>query len=156
MAQVEEYPRKYFAPSAGTTELDYSDTWTAYNASEVKLVKNNNELVNPDDFSVDISTGVITLVSASVEGDKFGAYRSTTIARSTNLIKTGNISIQALDDDLDKLIRIMQELAMKADLCLRYDNSVNISAVDLTIPAGVAGGILQFNDDLELVAVVPD
>lgn len=156
MAQANETPRVYFVATLGQTMLDYSSSFTASAESLVGVVKNGTELDNPDDFSVDVGTGVVTLVDAAETGDEYGVYRKTPISRITSFINTGLVDLEALDDDVDQLYRIAQEMNEIADRCLKYDESINLADVDTSMPSPAAGGIIQYDDDLTLVAVVPD
>ena len=156
MAQTEQTPRKFFAPSAGTTLLDYSSKFSTTVSAEINVIKNNNALVNPSDFTVNVTTGIVTLDTSSVADDNFGVFRKTVIRRTTNLIETGQVRLSDIDDDLDRITRILQELNdIVENLCIRYDASINISLADTSLPAGIEGGVLQFDSNLQLVAVVP-
>lgn len=157
MAQALETPRKYFAPSAGTTELDYSDEFTAEDATYVKVWKNGSQLTYLTDYTVDITEGTVTLTTDSVADDQFGVIRDTDLSRATTFTNTGQADVSILDNDIDRIIRWLQEANDKIDnLCIRYDASVNTSDLDLTIPAAEDGGVLQFNSSGQIIAVVPD
>lgn len=91
------------------------------------------------------STGTVSFVAAPAVGVKIVIRRQTARTRTSNYVANDPVPATTLNNDPDKLTRIVQEIDAKAGRALRfpdYEDAV------VTLPGEVerAGGVLVFND----------
>jgi len=139
MAITEQTPRKLFTATAGQTEFDYSDTFTITDITTTRVKNNNTELTRNVDYTVNISTGVVTLTDPATLNDTIAVYRETPIERASSFLITGEFRTDVLSDDLDNIVRILQELRERADRTIRYSENVNIDDDDVILPPAESG-----------------
>lgn len=155
MTQALQTPRKRFVATASQTEFDYSDTFSSDDSTEIKVKQNNTLLTVITDYTVDIANGIITLVTAASENDVVAVYRITELSRTSKFNQNRAFRASVIDAELDRIVRILQELNDKADRCLRYDVTDDISSVSTELPEPVTGYGLIWDSEGQLTNGLP-
>ena len=111
-----ERSQKYVA-TAGQTEFVFD--WLVYNATDVKVVKNNVELTYGTQYNATIGNGgIVTLSIAANVGDVIVVYSGTPETRETNFTGT-SVNVTAANKAIDILTEQTQQLRRDVNSSVR-------------------------------------
>jgi len=90
--------------------------------------------------------GDVTLVVAATAGDIITIVRDVSVARTSDYQSLGDLLAETLNDDLDKLVMMVQQQETSlAGRLLKFLDTVNLSGVSSDLPAPGADEILKWN-----------
>lgn len=89
------------------------------------------------------SAGSLTLVTALAVGEQLVIMRSTALTQTLDLTLGGALSLEDLEDGLDKLTRITQELSERVDRTVILPITTSLSGIDF--PDGEADSYIGWN-----------
>jgi hypothetical protein len=92
--------------------IDYNDD------SEILVYKNNVLLAEGPDYSID--TLNVTLTSGATNGDSVDLVRSTPRTQTKDIQDGDPIPVEVLEEGLDRVVRILQEVAEEVDAATTY------------------------------------
>lgn len=103
------------------------------------------------------SGGNVVLVVAATAGDIITIHRDIPVARTSDYQTNGDLQSTSLNDDLDKLVMMVQQQEESIDdRTLKFIETANLAGVDSAVPAPVATQFMRWNaagTALELVDI---
>lgn len=90
--------------------------------------------------------GNVTLVTGAAVGDIITIVRDLAVERTTDYQNLGDLASTSFNDDLDKLVMMVQQQEDKfTSRLLTFQESTNIIGVDTTLPTPVASEFMRWN-----------
>ncbi len=109
--------RQKYVATAGQTEFVFD--WLVYNATDIKVVKNNVELTYGTQYNTTIGNGgTVTLSTAANVGDVIVVYSGTPETRETNFTGT-TVNVTAANKAIDILTEQTQQLRRDVNSSIR-------------------------------------
>lgn len=148
-------PRVQYTASAGQTVFSFP--FLIFEESHLFVEKIATDgvtittLVNPTEYTVNSGSvnnptgGNITLVVSAAAGEIYTLYRDVTEERTSDFIEGGDFSANALNEDLDLLVMMIQELISSNNRTVRLKQSDTSTEVELPIASARASKFLGFD-----------
>ena len=142
------------AQFTGNTGLGpFAFTFNVLVASDLRVLKNNTVLTITTEYTVSLNsdgTGSITLTgsgdgTAVISSDILTIIGGRQLARTSDYVQGGNLFAEALNEDLDSIVIMMQQLDEKVSRTMRIDAGDVGENLLLPSRASRLNRVLQFN-----------
>jgi hypothetical protein len=142
------------AQFTGNTGLGpFAFTFNVLVEGDIGVVKNTTVLTASSDYTVILNsdgTGSITLTdsgngTALVASDVLTIVGDRPLARTSDYVQGGNLFAEALNEDLDSIVIMLQQLDEKVSRALQVDVGDTTSSLTLPLPDIRKGRLLGFN-----------
>lgn len=139
----------------GETSIDFD--FPIYTTADLEVIRTrggvDTTLVLTTDYTIaaselnDPTGGVITLTSAAVAGDIYTCRSNIQEARSADFQQGGDFFSATVNSELDRIIRITQQLRRDLDRAVQIApaSTISPSSLPVTMDDPVAGSLLSFS-----------
>lgn len=140
-------PRVQYTVTAGALSGPFSFPCIIANAADLVVELNSVVQTLTAAYTVSINTppavgGSVSLVSAATAGDIVTIYRVTDIVRGTDWTQPQALYGYQLDAELDAIVTMLQDLELKLERAVRYDEAFGGDPFDSTLPAADTAKVL--------------